>query len=268
MSVRVAKSAGFCFGVSRAVELVEQAAKAGKKVVTLGPIIHNHHVVDKFRALGVEVIDAPEQACPGQTVIIRSHGVSRAVYEELQRRGVEIIDATCPFVKRIHGIVSRAEEEGQLPVIIGTPTHPEVEGIAGWCRDCRVFETLDDLKNWAYSKENLKNSSICMVSQTTLTESLWKMCGEFAKKQFTNLKIFDTICRATEYRQSEAAELSEICQSSSSSFLRAASSICIWMILRLMTSSSVGMESISVRIIAQASSMRSMALSGRKRSVI
>ena len=212
MSVRVAKSAGFCFGVSRAVELVEQAAKAGKKVVTLGPIIHNHHVVDKFRALGVEVIDAPEQACPGQTVIIRSHGVSRAVYEELQRRGVEIIDATCPFVKRIHGIVSRAEEEGQLPVIIGTPTHPEVEGIAGWCRDCRVFETLDDLKNWAYSKENLKNSSICMVSQTTLTESLWKMCGEFAKKQFTNLKIFDTICRATEYRQSEAAELSEICQ--------------------------------------------------------
>lgn len=94
MSVRVAKSAGFCFGVSRAVELVEQAAKAGKKVVTLGPIIHNHHVVDKFRALGVEVIDTPEQACPGQTVIIRSHGVSRAVYEELQRRGVEIIDAT------------------------------------------------------------------------------------------------------------------------------------------------------------------------------
>ena len=202
MSVRVAKSAGFCFGVSRAVELVEQAAKAGKKVVTLGPIIHNHHVVDKFRALGVEVIDTPEQACPGQTVIIRSHGVSRAVYEELQRRGVEIIDATCPFVKRIHGIVSRAEEEGQLPVIIGTPTHPEVEGIAGWCRDCRVFETLDDLKNWAYSKENLKNSSICMVSQTTLTESLWKMCCEFAKKHFTNMKIFDTIFRANEYRQS------------------------------------------------------------------
>ena len=212
MSVRVAESAGFCFGVSRAVELVEQAAKAGKTVVTLGPIIHNHHVVDKFRALGVEVIDTPEQASPGQTVIIRSHGVSRAVYEELQRRGVEIIDATCPFVKRIHGIVSRAEEEGQLPVIIGTPTHPEVEGIAGWCRDCRVFETLDGLKNWAYSKEDLKNSPICMVSQTTLTESLWKMCGEFVKKQFTNLKIFDTICRATEYRQSEAAGLSEICQ--------------------------------------------------------
>ena len=212
MSVRVAKSAGFCFGVSRAVELVEQAAAAGKQVVTLGPIIHNRHVVDKFRGLGVQVIDTPEQAQPGQTVIIRSHGVARSVYERLEKRGVEIIDATCPFVKRIHGIVSRAEEEGRLPVIIGTPTHPEVEGIAGWCGHCEVFESLEGLENWALSQENLKNSAICMVSQTTSTEFLWKTCVEFAKKQFTNLKIFDTICRATEYRQSEAAALSEVSQ--------------------------------------------------------
>ena len=130
MSVRIAKSAGFCFGVSRAVELVEQAAAEGKQVVTLGPIIHNRHVVNKFKELGVGVIDAPQDAKAGQTVIIRSHGVSRAVYEALEQQGVEIIDATCPFVKRIHTIVSRAEEEGRLPVIIGTPTHPEVEGIA------------------------------------------------------------------------------------------------------------------------------------------
>jgi len=212
MSVRLAKSAGFCFGVSRAVELVEQAASEGKQVVTLGPIIHNRHVVDKFRALGVGVIDTPGEARPGQTVIIRSHGVPRAVYEALEKRGVEIIDATCPFVKRIHGIVSRAEEEGRLPVIIGTPTHPEVEGIAGWCGECRIFENREDLEKWSESQENLKNSAICMVSQTTSTESLWKSCGNFAKKQFTNLKIFDTICRATELRQNEAAELSEICQ--------------------------------------------------------
>ena len=212
MSVRIAKSAGFCFGVSRAVELVEQAAQDGKTVVTLGPIIHNRHVVEKFRGLGVSVIDTPEDAQPGQTVIIRSHGVSRAVYEALEQRGVEIIDATCPFVKRIHGIVSRAEEEGRLPVIIGTPTHPEVEGIAGWCSNCRVFETREDLEKWADSREYPADSAICMVSQTTSTESLWKSCGNFAKKQFTNLKIFDTICRATEYRQSEAAELSGICQ--------------------------------------------------------
>ena len=210
--VRIAKSAGFCFGVSRAVELVEQAAAAGKKVATLGPIIHNRHVVNKFEAMGVRVIETPEEARDDETVIIRSHGVTREVVERLEKTGAEIIDATCPFVKRIHSIVSREEEKGRLPVIIGTPTHPEVEGIAGWCSDCRIFATREDLEAWVNTLENPRDSSICIVSQTTSTESLWKSCGDFAKKQFTNLKIFDTICRATEYRQSEAAELSEICQ--------------------------------------------------------
>ena len=208
MSVKLAKSAGFCFGVSRAVELVEQAAQAGKRVATLGPIIHNRHVVEKFQSMGVRVIESPEEATPDDTVIIRSHGVTKAVYDRLAATGAEVIDATCPFVKRIHGIVSRAEEEGKLPVIIGTPTHPEVVGIAGWCGNCRVFETPEALENWAISGEIDVNSAICIVSQTTSTESLWKKCGEIAKKQFTNLKIFDTICRATEYRQSEAAQLS------------------------------------------------------------
>ena len=212
MSVRVAKSAGFCFGVSRAVELVEKAAQEGRKVATLGPIIHNRHVVDKFEKMGVRVIDTPEEALPGETVIIRSHGISRAVYDRLEAQKVEIIDATCPFVKRIHTIVSRASEEGRLPIIIGTPTHPEVEGIAGWCGDCRVFQDVSELENWVKSEKISRDLAICMVSQTTSTESLWKLCGEFAKKQFTNLKIFDTICRATEYRQSEAAELSGVCQ--------------------------------------------------------
>lgn len=212
MSIRVAKSAGFCFGVSRAVDLVEQAAKSGKQVVTLGPIIHNRHVVEKFQKMGIHVIDTPEQAQPGETVIIRSHGVSRSVFERLNNRNVEIVDATCPFVKRIHDIVSKAEEEGRLPIIIGTPTHPEVEGIAGWCHHCQVFESKEPLETWRASQENLKNLAVCMVSQTTSTEFLWKTCVEFAKKQFTNLKIFDTICRATEYRQNEAAELSRSCQ--------------------------------------------------------
>ncbi len=209
MSVTVAQSAGFCFGVSRAVELVEQAARAGKRVVTLGPIIHNRHVVEKFASLGIRVIETPEEAAPGETVIIRSHGVARDICRRLEARGVEVIDATCPFVKRIHGIVSRAEEEGRLPVIIGTPTHPEVEGIAGWCGDCRVFRDAEELEKWVRECEIPQDLAICMVSQTTSTESLWKLCGEFAKKQFTNLKIFDTICKATEYRQSEAAQLSQ-----------------------------------------------------------
>ncbi len=212
MSVTVAKSAGFCFGVNRAVELVEKAAQEGNQVVTLGPIIHNRHAVGHFEEMGVRVIDSPSQAQPGQTVIIRSHGVSRRVYEELENRGVQIVDATCPFVKRIHGIVSTAEEEGRLPVIIGTRSHPEVEGIAGWCGQCEIFETAQELEDWAKNGNILPNSPICMVCQTTSTESLWKICCEIAKKQFTNLKIFDTICKATESRQSEAAKLSAISQ--------------------------------------------------------
>ena len=212
MSVKVAKSAGFCFGVDRAVELVEQAAKEKKQVLTLGPIIHNRHAVERFEKMGVRVIESPEEAQPGATVVIRSHGVTRQVYEELEQRGVEIIDATCPFVKRIHGIVSKAEEEGRLPVIIGTRAHPEVEGIAGWCKNCMIFETPEELENWAESVKDKENLAICMVCQTTSTESLWKSCGKIAKKQFTNLKIFDTICKATESRQSEAADLSTICQ--------------------------------------------------------
>ena len=212
MSITVAKSAGFCFGVNRAVELVEQAAAAGKKVFTLGPIIHNRHVVDRFEKMGITVLARPEDAPAGSTVVIRSHGVSKAVYDTLERQNVEIIDATCPFVKRIHEIVRKAEEAGQLPVIIGTRAHPEVEGIAGWCGSCRVFETPEELENWAKDPATPADLAICMVSQTTSTEILWKTCGEIAKKEFTHLKIFDTICRATECRQSEAAKLSQFCQ--------------------------------------------------------
>jgi len=212
MKITVAETAGFCFGVNRAVELVEQAVRDGKKVATLGPIIHNRHAVKHFEDMGVQVIESPEDAGEGTTVIIRSHGVTRAVCEALERRGVEIVDATCPFVKRIHGIVSNAENEGRLPIIIGTRSHPEVEGIAGWCGKCLIFESLEELKEWSESAECDPNSPICMVCQTTSTEYLWKSCVNFAKKQFTNLKIFDTICKATESRQSEAANLSKICQ--------------------------------------------------------
>ena len=208
MSVRIAKSAGFCFGVSRAVELVEKAAGEGKKVATLGPIIHNRHVVDKFEKMGVRVIEAPEEARPDETVIIRSHGVTRDVVQRLEKTGAEVIDATCPFVKRIHGIVSRAEEEGRLPVIIGTPTHPEVEGIAGWCSDCWVFASREDLEAWVKTLNATEIPSICMVSQTTNAENLYKTCVDFAKKELREPKIFGTICGATECRQKEAAERS------------------------------------------------------------
>ena len=212
MSVIVADSAGFCFGVSRAVEMVEKAAGEGKQVATLGPIIHNRHVVQRFADIGIQVIDTPEEAYEGMTVIIRSHGVSRDVLEQLEKRNVRIIDATCPFVKRIHEIVSKAEQEERLPVIIGTPSHPEVEGIAGWCSRCCIFETPEQLEKWAVSGDIARDMPISMVCQTTSTENLWKKSCEIAKKQFTNLKIYDTICRATEFRQGEAAKLSSVCQ--------------------------------------------------------
>ena len=212
MNVTVAKSAGFCFGVSRAVELVEHSAGQGVRTLTLGPIIHNRHVVERFEKMGVRVIEQPEDASAGDTVIIRSHGVSRDVYKRLEAQGATIIDATCPFVKRIHKIVSQAEQEGKLPIIIGTPTHPEVEGIAGWCTRCKVFADAESLENWVREESITADLPVCMVSQTTSTEFLWKKCVQFAKKQFTYLQTFDTICRATECRQREASELSQRCE--------------------------------------------------------
>lgn len=212
MNVTVAKHAGFCFGVNRAVQMVEEQAHTGNPVYTLGPIIHNRHAVARFESMGVHVIETPEEAPSGSTVIIRSHGISREVQQRLESRDVHIADATCPFVKRIHEIVSKAESQGRFPVIIGTRSHPEVVAIAGWCSDCKVFETPEELENWAKQPDTPSDLPICMVCQTTSTEFLWKMCGQIAKKQFTNVEIFDTICKATEFRQSEAAKLSAVCQ--------------------------------------------------------
>ena len=212
MSVRVGKYAGFCFGVDRAVKLVEESASQGKRVCTLGPIIHNRHVVERFETMGVRVIEKPEDACAGETVIIRAHGISKEAEQKLSSMDVEVVDATCPFVKRIHKIVSAAREEGKLPVVIGTPDHPEVVGIASWCPEGYVFETAQELEKWAESGEISPDSPICMVSQTTLTANLWNLCVKIIKKQFTNCEIFDTICKATECRQNEAVHMSEVCQ--------------------------------------------------------
>ena len=212
MSVKQAKSAGFCFGVSRAVELVEKAAAEGRQVATLGPIIHNRHVVEKFQKLGVKVIGEPEEAISGQTVIIRSHGVTRDVVRRLETQGARIIDATCPFVKRIHNLVRQAEQEGRLPIIIGTPTHPEVVGIAGWCEHCEIFDGPEALQSWIDADPKHREIPVTMVSQTTSTEKIWKSCEKIVKKDLSNVKINDTICRATELRQTEAAQLSKVCQ--------------------------------------------------------
>ena len=212
MNIRVGKYAGFCFGVDRAVKLVEQNAAEGGHVCTLGPIIHNRHVVEKFESMGVRVIERPDQALPGETVVIRAHGIPRETEELLEKQSVRVVDATCPFVKRIHRIVDKARAEGKIPLVIGTPDHPEVRGIRSWCPDGYVFETAQALQNWADSGAVPSDSPICMVSQTTLPANLWNLCVKIVKKQFTNCEIFDTICKATECRQKEAAQMSEVSQ--------------------------------------------------------
>ncbi|MDD6023965.1 MAG: bifunctional 4-hydroxy-3-methylbut-2-enyl diphosphate reductase/30S ribosomal protein S1 [Oscillospiraceae bacterium] len=213
MRVEVAKTAGFCPGVRRAVEMVESAAKTGKPTVTYGPIIHNHHVVERFAGMGVHEIGHWTEAQPGTTVIIRSHGVSREVYEGLEAQGAIIEDATCPFVKRIHTIVSDAEQRGRTCLIIGVKSHPEVVAIAGWCRDPHVFENPESLEAWLLEEPKRKNLPLIIVSQTTSTEKLWNNCTKIIKKLCTNCEIFDTICSATEKRQSEAAQLAKRCES-------------------------------------------------------
>ena len=213
MRVEVAKTAGFCPGVKRAVDMVEAAARSGVPTVTYGPIIHNHHVVERFAGMGVHEISHFSEVTPGTQVIIRSHGVSRAVYEGLEAQGAVIQDATCPYVKRIHNIVSEAEEQGRTPIIIGIPTHPEVEAIAGWCQDPYVFENAEALEKWLLEDDTRQHMPLIMVSQTTSTEKLWKNCVETIKKLCTNCEIFDTICSATEKRQSEAARLAQRCES-------------------------------------------------------
>ena len=209
MQIMLAETAGFCFGVDRAVSLVEQAVKEGKHVATLGPIIHNRHVTSRFEALGVREIASPEEARPDECVIIRSHGVSRTVYDQLIARGVEVVDATCPFVKKIHHIIAAAEENGQQPVIIGTRSHPEVQAIAGWCHNPQIFETPEELAEWLQNDVNRTKIPIRMVSQTTSTQKLWEKSCEILKKECTNSEIFDTICKATEMRQKEATELAK-----------------------------------------------------------
>ena len=192
MSVRVAASAGFCFGVDRAVGLVEQNVREGKRAVTLGPIIHNHHVVQHFAALGVREIASPEEVPGGSAVIIRSHGVSRAVYEALQARGLEIIDATCPFVSRIHRIVQEAEANGRQPLIIGTPEHPEVRAIASFCTGPVVLPSAEELQKWLDFDGTRRDLPLTMVCQTTETQKNWDSCFHSSSADRRGRGIRDT----------------------------------------------------------------------------
>ena len=211
MKIILAQSAGFCYGVRRAVELAQQQAQQGTPCVMLGSIIHNRHVVERLAQQGIHQIDTPEQAPKGTSVLIRSHGESRDIYRRLEEQGNPILDATCPNVSRIHQLVAQAEEQGRCPVIIGAPNHPEVRAIAGWCEHPVVLDGVDSLRKWLEDHPEYREKPLTFVSQTTSTRENWENSVNFAKKVCTNLEIFDTICNATFRRQSEAQKIASEC---------------------------------------------------------
>ena len=205
--VILAKSAGFCFGVKRAVDTVyEQTGK--KNVYTFGPIIHNEEVVKDLEKKGVFVINTMEELddITEGTVIIRSHGVSSAVYEALQKKGVEIVDATCPFVLKIHNIVKQESANGKQIVIIGNEKHPEVEGIMGWSKtQVHVVDTAEKAQNLQLDPQR----EVCIVSQTTFNYTKVIELVEIISEKGYNIIIRNTICNATEERQTEAREIAK-----------------------------------------------------------
>ena len=201
----LAESAGFCFGVRRAVNLAEQASREPGAVATLGPIIHNRHVVERLKSLGVGMIASPEEAISGSRVIIRSHGATRDVIEQLTARGVTVIDATCPDVKKIHRIMEAAT--GQV-VMMGKRDHPEVVAACGWCESPLVMESAEELDAWLSIEEN-RQKPLTVVFQTTLARENMEQCQEIIKKWCTSCEMFDTICDATSKRQAEAKKLAE-----------------------------------------------------------
>ena len=208
--LRIAESAGFCFGVQRSVEMAEKLLETGP-CASLGQLIHNEDVVKALCAKGMRVIESPAEVRPGERVLVRAHGVAERVYEELRAAGAEITDATCPKVRAIHTIVRRAREEGRFVIIIGMRRHPEVEAIRGWCGEYEVFENVEELQEWLDKHPNFWEKPISVVVQTTQTRNNFNECCDLIKKRCTNSKISDTICLATFTRQEEAERLASDC---------------------------------------------------------
>lgn len=198
--------------MNRAVTIVNNLLEEGKKVTTLGPIIHNPHMVAELAERGVEIADTPNDlSSMGRTLVIRSHGVPQSVIDEIEQKGISYENATCPFVSKIHQIVKDNSREGKVILIAGDENHPEVQGIVGHCEgEHYIFKNYEDLGKLLKKLENIENISICVVAQTTYDVKEWKNCLKLLKKVYTNAKIFDTICSATSIRQSEAEELASI----------------------------------------------------------
>ena len=210
MQIILAKTAGFCFGVNRAVKLTYELLEQGRPVATLGPLIHNPQVVEDLESKGAITCDSVDDVPDGCEVVIRSHGVGQSVYDKISTRRLAYHDATCPFVTKIHKIAARAGAEGAMLLVAGDAKHPEVQGIVGHTTGkVEVFANLAELEKLL--PELKQQKSIFAVAQTTFNVQSWETCKEFLKNQCTNAKIFDTICNATWARQQEAEDLSQKC---------------------------------------------------------
>ena len=210
MEVILARSAGFCYGVRRAVELAEAEAVKGS-VYLLGHITHNDHVIRHLEELGAVTVSAPDEVPEGASVLIRAHGEPDSTYEKLLARNCRILDATCPNVTRIHEIVRQAEGEGRTPIVVGDADHPEIIGIVGSTKTGIVVADEKEFQLFASKHPEICENPLTFVSQTTAIRANWEKTVEYAKKVCTNAKFFDTICGATSKRQIEAAELAGRC---------------------------------------------------------
>ncbi len=211
MEIKLAESAGFCFGVKRAVDTVYEQLKTGKTIYTYGPIVHNEEVVRELSEKGVQVLENEEalkslEVPEGKkaAVIIRAHGVPEKIYHLMEEKGLECIDATCPFVKRIHKIAEQESLAGKHIVIVGNPVHPEVEGIVGWCRgEATVIQTPEEAAIFVPPE----GKEVCVVSQTTFNYNKFHYIVEIFQKKGYNVSVVNTICNATEERQRAARAL-------------------------------------------------------------
>ncbi|MBO5321968.1 MAG: bifunctional 4-hydroxy-3-methylbut-2-enyl diphosphate reductase/30S ribosomal protein S1 [Clostridia bacterium] len=209
MKIVKAETAGFCFGVNRAVNMVYELLNKGKKVCTLGPIIHNPQLVEELSLKGVRIVESPDEVKGDETLVIRSHGVEREVFENAKQKGIDVADATCPFVSKIHKIVAENSLAGAVTIIAGDKNHQEVKGIVGHCYgDCFVVASEEELTSILQNEAFFVEKDIILVSQTTFNAKIWGNIQKNLKKVYTNAKIFDTICNATSLRQSEADKLS------------------------------------------------------------
>jgi len=201
MKIKVARSAGFCWGVKRAVNLAVDAANRLKHVYCLGELIHNKPEIERLKTFGIDFVDSVKGLPSGKTIIIRSHGVPPSMVEEIEKKGLKIVDATCPFVKDVHEKVIELEKKGYPICILGNPYHPEVIGIAGHVKSPIVVSSLDELEKIPKLKK------LGIVCQTTLEQSFLKEAVSFLSTKVKELKVYNTICGATQVRQQEAEKL-------------------------------------------------------------